>query len=552
MTAITERNLSREGYQVETILKHYRGTSDKNENYCEDEGWVTDPAICFWRYTFNNYDFSSYSEGDCITVVDIPIPEPDSRYSKYNSEDTINLIRTLCERGIRVILVDHHKMAFTYYGAAIRAGAEVLLSPSAQTSHYGLPDSYSLRWGKVGAISDCDTSVLPVSEEEEQIAGYLDGAVREDALAAFYAIKSDNISLLKRIPFPSPDKYEAKTNLVFIPELAKEWGYKQLSELCKKNKKPYGVGIQDKKVIIAITYWKLDSLPVAFRLGLTRFRGHGEAVNIDYSEEKLKTVLSILDAEPIEYLPNSILNTLQPEDFYQFVSSFMHHVKIPYFLTMHGWKHIEHVISLGRAFGSIFELSADEQQILDWACLLHDVGNGATTVFGISDEKARECHHVYSYQMIRAWADSGLFRGIIEEEVVKKVADLCFRHRRLMPLPGDERLALICLILRLSDSLDADERRAKTNDNNELYEDIKKRITEAKPESIPHWEGNRAIKTIRLHIYKGEIAIECLVTDEDKARFLVCELIDEVNKLHSNYHIKILPYLIPSEVKREE
>jgi hypothetical protein len=88
------------------------------------------------------------------------------------------------------------------------------------------------------------------------------------------------------------------TSLFFIPRLENNVGFKQLEAACKQYNKDYGVGISyktsDKPVILLATYWRSGKLPIALRLGLTRFRGHAAALNVDYSPETLEQIFSIL------------------------------------------------------------------------------------------------------------------------------------------------------------------------------------------------------------------------------------------------------------------
>ena len=59
----------------------------------------------------------------------------------------------------------------------------------------------------------------------------------------------------------------------------------------------------------------------------------------------------------------------------------MDKVNIPFFLTSHGWNHIQQVITYSRSLGSLFKLSTEEQKLLDFASLLHDIENGATAYY---------------------------------------------------------------------------------------------------------------------------------------------------------------------------
>jgi exopolyphosphatase/pppGpp-phosphohydrolase len=175
--------------------------------------------------------------------------------------------------------------------------------------------------------------------------------------------------------------------------------------------------------------------------------------------------------------------------------------------------------------GSILGLTEHEQRLLDWAALFHDVGNGATTVYGVSEKEAREQHHEFSARMIREWATQGLFREILSDEDVLVIADLCLRHRKKMPLPEESRMRLVCIILRVADGMDIDARRAQRNDSGQFFEDL-----DLPEESLPHWIGHRAIMALRIQANAG-LTFEFVVTSRQDAAFQVAELTKELAPL---------------------
>ncbi|MFQ6055235.1 MAG: HD domain-containing protein, partial [Methanosarcinales archaeon] len=182
-----------------------------------------------------------------------------------------------------------------------------------------------------------------------------------------------------------------------------------------------------------------------------------------------------------------------------------------------------------RSLGSLFKLNKEEKKLLDFAALLHDVGNGATAYYNAPSEIAREHHHEYSKMMIDDWdRKKSLFSGILDPDEVHKIQTLVLSHRKKEPLPEDKMLKKLTILLRIADGMDIDSRRAQKNDKGEYYENIKPRLP---PFSIPHWEGHRAIKGTRLHIDKERLSFELLITDWKNAEKQVIEIVNELRPL---------------------
>jgi len=556
MAIISERNLRSEGYEVQTYVKYWRSGPEHRVPRGEDPAkvWELLPPDCgtgfaglFWGQTFVHWDFSQLGEGDLVVVVDIPLPSP-VPYLPRAAERGLEAIGRLTRRGIRVVIVDHHKVAETWYGQARELGAEVIVASTAMATHYGPHDSFAEKWGRVGAICDRDPSVLPVTPEEERLAAALDAAVRRDLAGTLEALRKDDESFFKAFTesVPEPEEIRVIGNVVYIPRLEPTWGFKQLSAACERHGTPYGVGLSLQRgvAVIAITFWKAEgALPVALKLGLTNFIGSGEAVvipvvrtegpatpeEVAQGEEKAAEVIAALNSEGDGGPGNG---GRRPGEILQQISQFMRQVRIPFFLTQHGWPHVSRVIANARTLGSLFGLSKDQQRLLDWAAGLHDIGNGAADVYpeeGLTDEEARARHHEFSARMVREWNAQGFFEGIMSPEEAELVARLCFAHRKKVPLPEDREERLLEVILRVADGIDIDARRAQKNDQGTFFEEI----WDLPEDSVPHWEGHRAILALRLIATRPRLVFEVLVDEKrrEAAAFQVKELTAELAPL---------------------
>jgi hypothetical protein len=218
MTVISERNLRSEGYEVQTVCKYWRSGPEHQVPKGEDPAKVWDllPPDCgtgfaamFWGQTFVHWDFSQFGEGDIVVVVDIPLPSP-VPYLPRAAERGLEAIARLTGRGVRVVIVDHHKVAETWYGQARQLGAEVIIASTAMATHYGPHDSFAEKWGRVGAICDRDSAVLPVTPEEERIATALDVAVRRDLAGTLEALRKDDESFFECFTESVPEPKEVQ------------------------------------------------------------------------------------------------------------------------------------------------------------------------------------------------------------------------------------------------------------------------------------------------------------------------------------------------------
>jgi hypothetical protein len=80
------------------------------------------------------------------------------------------------------------------------------------------------------------------------------------------------------------------------------------------------------------------------------------------------------------------------------------------------------------------------------------------------------------------------------------------------------------------------------NDEGIPYSEVRERWErEGKTEPTRHWEGQRAIDSIRVHLDQEHITFEFLVTDEAKADFIIKDFEAELTPLE-----KLIP---PTEIK---
>lgn len=532
MGVISARNLRADGYEV-TLACKWPETGKPSQ---------------FWGETFIRADFVGV---DLVVATDIPLPEPDGTFPNA-VPDALQKVRELAAAGTAVVIIDHHKVAETHYGEARQAGAKVVVASSATTCFYGEPTPFSEKWGRLGAICDLEDAVLPTVADEEELALGIDAGVRKDLPATISAIERDDAEYFRALAIlpEIPGTVEAEGAVAFASRLTPTWGFKQLSRLATSHVMDYAVGVDCFNGfwrVIAITNWKRDALPVALKLGLTRFIGHGAAILVPVARENEPTGEAQATAKAREFVARlGAINSGSGENgngassLFAYVSAFMRRVAIPFFLTQHGWPHVQRVVANMRTLASLFNLSEGDRRVLDWVALFHDTGNGANTYYpalGLSDKGARDRHHEFSAQMVREWRTQGLFQGILSDEDIERVAEMCFRHRKKVPLPMDAHEAMLCTLFRVADGMDIDARRAQRNDSGTFFEDI-----DLPEESVQHWEGHRAIESLRIAAEENGLVFELVVTNSDKAAFQVAEISKELSCLtpYCTWSIRVL------------
>lgn len=496
----------------------------------------------FWGKTFLEEDFKDLS---LIVVVDIPLPQPDGTFPNA-LPDALNRIKELNASGTRIVIIDHHKSTATYYDAARSAGAEIIITSTANSCYYGQPNDIYKDIARLGAISDRDSAVLPVSPKEIEESLGLDAAVRSNIPEVVSALRAGDLEYFSRLGAvvpPPPGEISFDDKIVTVSSLTPTWGFKQLGQLCDKTGADYALGVDNFNGfwrVIAITNWQSAGLPVALKLGLTNFIGHGAAIieiivpAADPHGEQ-KALERVMDLKAALKDPSRTIGqhgiTNSRADIFNCISQFMREAEIPFFLTQHGWPHIERVIANGRSLGSAVGLDPKKQRLLDWSCLMHDVGNGAGPIYNVSDKEARKRHHEFSRKMVLEWGNRGLFGTVLTTEEYEKVAELCYSHRKSVPLPSDPTQRLLTCLLRVADALDIDSRRGQRNDNGKWFEEL-----DLDEESIKHWEGHRAIEAVRIALSShGEVLFEVIVNDPEKGQFQVAQLAQEIGCLEEYY-----------------
>jgi hypothetical protein len=534
MTAVSQKNLEAANYQVkrECIFEPV----PSKEQLKKKKYHGTSTSALFWSITLPNYNFNDVRAGDIVVIIDLPVGV-DELFPGYTPDAAIRCIRNLTARQVNVVIIDHHKMADTYLGALREAGATIIISSSAVTSHYGVPTCESLYWGRIGAICDRDHGELPISAEEEALSQSLDEAIRKTIPETIEAIWRNDKEWFSQFNsgIPEPERCIACGDVMYIPEITPQWGFKQLGKACATHGKDYAIGsigTAPPQTFLVVTHWESGALPCALRLGLTKWSGHPDAIFIKYEPGKLDEWTHVLNSKDPGGEIRQNLPELDPyKNMFVTMSAFMRKVDIPFYLTLHGWPHVENVLSSARTLGYLFSLDDKEKYLLDWAVLLHDVGRGAHEVYGVPKSVSDDKHHEFSAQMITEWAEKGFFKNFLTDSEVEIVRDICLRHRKNMDLPdGDERARLLCAILKVADAMDIDKRRAQKNDKEEFFEHLKNRLTQ---EQIRHWLGHRGIQSLRVHVKGEAIEFEFIITNPENAAFQVGRFQEEVERLRN-------------------
>ena len=142
--------------------------------------------------------------------------------------------------------------------------------------------------------------------------------------------------------------------------------------------------------------------------------------------------------------------------------------------------------------------------------------------------EARDKHELYTVQILTEWNKEEIFQNILDEEELRVISDMCYRHRKRSALPKDPGVSKLCSLLRIADALDKTRNRARYNDDGDPYSKVKENLPQ---ESIQHWEAQLAIDAIRLHIKADNITFEFLITDKDKSEFIIDDFEKELNPL---------------------
>lgn len=589
MTVISERALQQQGFTVKTVC--YKRECSVSEGQESDDCGTMIPEY-FWAFTFKNWNYTGMGPGDIVMVVDIPLPVPFRLPRVDAAGEGLKKIEELAKKKIRVILVDHHKRTLDRYAEAIEKGAEVRFSVGPeQYSHYGIPDDHALFWGTVGAVCDRDVSILPVEDDEktrfgeyERFAAWID----HDK----WTLTQDDQSLIKKIRdnvykpnegWPKISDYNAteEGSVAYIRSLTSNKGFKQLDDACRYRKNTrYGVGIgHDDSYILVINYWRNHwvehdiTYPVVLKFpNRLDMAGHDSGPiwkvkqGVDAEEEAKKIIGVLNDCNKTD--PGDNTEDTDVVDFFIRAIS-ESSKKIPGFLTIHGWLHVETVIANARLLGKLYGLDDNEQKILEWAALFHDLGNSAAgykdipsfqtlmkdnnldmDVFNDDDgRKVRDNHHILTKCILLYEKEHGYLKGripgLFSEEDFQTILMLCKYHRKgALPQTTDINKKL-CSLLRIADGLDKTKSRARINDKWERWSDIRKKFEaiinnndsseEDKKnarDSINHWEGQRAVESIRLSLLKqgnkNHITFEFLISDTIKAKFMLQDFCKEL------------------------
>lgn len=571
MTAISEKNLIDEGYDVTTVCEYSRKNPDTGK-YCG-----TGIVELFWKETFQCYDYSDLQSNDLVVIVDIPLPIQDDSSSSIASE-AVKKIKELSDKGIRVIIVDHHKRSMTHYGEAMQNGTEVLFcAGTVKYCHYGPPREDMLIWGKIGAICDRDYTMRPVEADEmepfkklEKYAGWLHNVRSNipDTMSTILEGRIPNINDVNNHTVQQPEVQQPestiKENVSLINEnLNHSERFKQLEKACKDNKTPYGVGISDNDTIpVTVTVTIIKNwnekllLPLIFKLPRdTKWKGHDDALFKDFGSrdeavEFANKIISVLNSPKINKvaLPSSM------NEFFDYILKLFGRVNIPQYLTKHAWGHVENVLANAQLLGMLSKLNKDEQRILNWCALFHDIGNAAASdefyYLFKEDQDAlkdpRRKHEQHTNTILVDWEEKGYFEGIISKDELKIIREVCLGHRNdPNTLPSEDPGKKLCTLLRIADALDRTKDRARVNDNNVVYSELSKEVDGVAildEVAIKHWDSQRAIDAIRINAKADKIVFEFIVTNKKDAEFTLEKFKEELDNLkHADNLYGVIP-----------
>ncbi|OQC30385.1 MAG: HD domain protein [Thermotogae bacterium ADurb.Bin062] len=546
MTAISEKNLIDEGYDVTTECKYVKC----NPATCEaPDECGTGVVEFFWCYTFQRYDYSHLQPGDLVVIVDIPLPIQHELPFPVACL-AVKKIKELSERCIRVIIVDHHKRSMTHYGEAIQNGAEVVFCAGTEKyCHYGRPRKDMFMWGKVGAICDRDYTMRPVEEEEiepfarlEKYAGWLH-ATRSNIPTVMLTMQRGCIPEIRNGNNQTVQPKSKKCREVSLIDEGLDYNerFKQLEKACEIKETPYGVGVCNEGTVTVIKNWKEKSLlPLVFKLPRNiRWKGHDDALFVKVDPPKAAhkfadEIIQILNSPRIDEtaVPSS------EHEFFDYILKLFGRVDIPEYLTKHAWGHVENVLANAQLLGMLSNLTSREQKILNWGALFHDIGNAAASPeFSelFQDDKIRENprreHEKHTDTILEHWKQKGYFTGIIEEKELEIIRDICLGHRNdPNTIPHDEPNRKLCVLLRIADALDRTKDRARINDKEIKHSELMEREL-LDDEAQKHWNSQRAIDAIRVDAKREKIVFEFIVTDRKEANFTLENFEKELDNL---------------------
>lgn len=299
-STLSKKHLEEEGHRAEVICSYGQ------------TGKISD----FWAEIAPDFDVSTFN---MIIVVDLPV-------DRIAPQSSRNVIMEWIKKGVKVIVIDHHKATSDLITQLLGIGAEVWVT-DALSCFYGYAADYDdLFWARVGVICDRDVSCLPMTSEEKMISNGLLKAVFDENKEITERILNNDTRYFKQLgsefKMPRVD-YEIVGKVLVLKKPPKTthkrvW-YFPLEETIDrhgvdelgKRKAPYGailaedadVNGQERDLILVMKYWGEDVIPPLFLFptGLRKCAvGHETApwvsVDVGKGRQTLKEIVDCINS----------------------------------------------------------------------------------------------------------------------------------------------------------------------------------------------------------------------------------------------------------------
>ncbi|MBL7661500.1 HD domain-containing protein [bacterium] len=521
----------------------------------------------FWRDTFLALQVDP-GRTRRIIILETPLPSSDQGLV----EQVQAKVKALTRTGTLVEIIDHHRGTKINWAPLVEAGAKVVIVSNPALCFTGAwgsngqVDKHARRWGRIGAICDRDNYHRDAKSSEVRIAHGLDVVVREAPLNALVCIANDTrrrdkdawkwlLGLAETNPLPDIVKQSAievvageYRVLICQEPLYSNWGYRQLEALAEKHDCHYAIGAMQNGVtkLVVLRHWKKDAQPPRWRLSEYELRGQQDAVTLRLEEgqdqsELMREIARKL-AQPI---PEEA--ELTAKDMVSFGLGIMTRVHAPWYMTEHTQRHVIRVLKIveslaslffGRKGGNFKYLDDRALLLLRLAGALHDIGHGMKNK---SPEDARKHHYEYSHDMILEMAKNGKFEGLLTDEEVGQLAEICLYHGGGMPFPKDLKAAFVCALLRIADGMDIDWRRANQNTAGTPFSKLEEDIIAMGDGQIEHWQGHQAIYGTRIVAHGDALTFDFVVTDLTKSGFQRERFMSKLDGVKSGEKVRSTP-----------
>ncbi len=486
---------------------------------------LTGTPKVFWLSTFLNYDFNGVEE---ILITFLPfLPE-----KKNEKEKVSKRISALRKSGVeKLTVIDIHRFIFVDYKTLRDAGATVVVDTGFLTAFMGEPDEYTVKYCRLSMILAREKAVQPCTEEEEALADQLRFSLANDHQATRDRIRTDCLDGSNAIPNYGQSKVDFRGKVRSVLHL--ETGHPLGSLFWYETNFPsekntlYTVGIEPlasgQFAVWVLTDWQRNAIPASILLDSKMKVGHDNAFLFDIFNKERKAqsavnqIIQLLNQE--NKLKTSRKRKRRFANLAVLIAWMFSKIDIPPWLTQHGWWHVQRVYSHVYTISSLFSLTEEQERLLFFAVIFHDLGYMVNQALGkdYPDTEVRKNHHLYSVEIIEAWEDQGMFEGLLSLDELEKVKLICERHRKKTGLTENPELDHLILLFRLCDALDTTYQRAIFNDRGQHYTELLE--TEFDMDRDPeHWDGHRAVLGVKMtsELLEGEVpsyTFQFIVTD---------------------------------------